>query len=206
DSLAHNSIVDFADATEMQLALMSSHTTAGELLEARRKQSTADPAPFIATIRQRLREFRRSFARMQQKRAQVARDTAEKGSNIEPTAQSRSQPTVVDPLLAAFREYSQRLERFLEAASQDNERAAEILYREMTPHLQKEVLPLLESFKQTAEQPFAAGVRNVDATLSTATRRGHLVTTISLASSILLGLVFSQLIAKPLARLTATAR
>jgi two-component system, sensor histidine kinase PdtaS len=206
DSLAHNSIVDFADATEMQLALMSSHTTAAELLEARRIQSTAEAAPYIALIRQRLSEFRRSFARTQQKRAQTLREAAAERSDLASTSLDRARATAVDPLLEAYREHSQALERFLEAANQDNERAAEILYGELTPHLQREVLPLLESFKQSAEQQFAAGVRSVDATLTTATKRGHLVTTISLASSILLGLVFSQLIAKPLARLTATAR
>src|ERR671921_2337826 len=48
DSLAHNSIVDFADATEMQMALMASHTAAAELLEARRGTIPPDTDAYIA--------------------------------------------------------------------------------------------------------------------------------------------------------------
>jgi PAS domain S-box-containing protein len=212
--LRRNSIQELVGAVDMLIALKETELAARELVSAARSERlarrgsqsqqprSAGPSRAIevglSTLEDQLDASRRA--------TEEALAMAEQVGDAQASARERSEISTwldkIDDEIAAHRSLLGQLE---DVARSDPDAAERYLGQRIEPHNVDVLLPLIQGYQEAAERELREAVAVVEAALAKADRDNTLLTVFALGLAVLLGLLTTRSIARPIAGLCDAA-
>ena len=210
DRLSRSAILKVADTTEIIVALYANQLTAHAHLHAARERPTRDAPPALSRERHGLlathqASVENSLARQNQVAESMIRWAEDRGLN---DLAERERTRTLESLRQLREEFDRHMriqDEFLAVVQKDPDHAEAFLEGRLCEHFETQLLPRLAEYRRQAENELSQSVRATERAMVVADQRRGLLIAATALAAVLMGLVTSRAIGKPLAALQHAA-
>ncbi|HUT93745.1 MAG TPA: histidine kinase dimerization/phosphoacceptor domain -containing protein [Thermoguttaceae bacterium] len=208
--LSRSAIVKVAGTTEMTVALYAGQLAAHGLVSAERRRSPEDlaaagPPGLHGPVGRHQETVEQGLAQQHLAAESLVRWAADQGSSELAERETTETLPTLDRLEQQFAEHQRLMGEFLALVDEDADRAERFLEDRVCPHFESSLLPILAGYRERAEREFTQGIRTAERAMAVADERRGLLIVAAAASAVLMGLVMSRSIGKPLSMLKQAA-
>lgn len=213
--LRRSSLDEVLGAAEMRLGLQASQVAAQQIIAARYReiaQPDHETGPVlgledsIELAEDSLDEFEEWLARSW-KASRAADELDQQRRDADTARQAREAGTEwLVELERQYAAYEALMDRFIHLAQyHPSEQLDEFYVDELEPHYEDELLPLIRAYEKSAESALASELSSMETAHRAANRRNLLVAAAAFLTAVVLGLLISRSISRPVAELQQAA-
>ena len=200
--LKEGAVPRIVGATQTTVALYAIQLAAHELASAERNRQGGGP-PSVPPGQQRSIDESRTLVEQGLERLRLSAPSNVRRTSAEDTA---AVPEGAPSLQETWHAHQRLLGELREMLAEDPDHAGRWVEERLSQHFESELLPLLVAYRDQSERELTEAINGVERSLATADNQRGLLTLAAAASAILIGLVISRSIGRPLALLERAAR